>query len=391
MKKKLLALLLSSAMALSMTACGSGSNGGKDSGGQTADKGSKEDGFVGEPQMLPNFYEAGFCADLSEMDSEVGEKLVDYTHEVGKDDDGVLRAISYQATPGSVIYRCDLAKKVFGTDDLEEIGKKFSSFDSIAKTAEELDKEGYSIFGDTGALRWFSNSSSPWVKDRQIIVDQERLDYFDTAVDLYQKEYVAFASEWSPAWYASMAGPLPKHAEGDDKDNLEGGAQTEVFSYVMPSWGALIVRDNAADNKGKFGVCSGVCSFFGGGTYLAVNEFSEHQDAAKDFVKYCTLNDDTAQWWLEASNGDVVSNKKVLESNKDYKNKSFNNQNTYSFYLDELEKVDRKMGQFCGKAGWCWYGERDWKGSGGKAELRRPKGLVRRVVLPAVCCSIFDI
>lgn len=406
MKKKLLALLLSSAMALSMTACGSGSNGGKDSGGQTADKGSKEDGsdskdggsdekivvwtlandlkqfaerykketgkevevvvfdsadyekkvmqtlgtkskdvdiFVGEPQMLPNFYEAGFCADLSEMDSEVGEKLVDYTHEVGKDDDGVLRAISYQATPGSVIYRCDLAKKVFGTDDPDEIGKKFSSFDSIAKTAEELDKEGYSIFGDTGALRWFSNSSSPWVKDGQIIVDQDRLDYFDTAVDLYQKEYVAFASEWSPAWYASMAGPLPKHAEGDDKDNLEGGAQTEVFSYVMPSWGALIVRDNAADNKGKFGVCSGVCSFFGGGTYLAVNEFSEHQDAAKDFVKYCTLNDDTAQWWLEASNGDVVANKNILEANKDYKNPSFNNQNTYAFYLNELEKVDYSM------------------------------------------------
>lgn len=409
MKKKLLALLLSLAVAVSMVACGSGSNeggssddanssdDGDDSSGQASDNddgGSGEkivvwtlandlkqfaerykedtgrdvdvvvydsadyetkimqtlgtkskdvDIFVGEPQMLPNFYEAGFCADLSDLDSQVKEKLVDYTYQVGKDDDDVLRAISYQATPGSVIYRCDLAKEVFGTDDPEEIGKKFSSFDSIVQTAEELHKKGYTIFGDTGALRWFSNSSSPWVKDGQIIVDQDRLDYFDAAVELYQKEYVAFAPEWSAAWYASMAGPLPMHAEWEELDSVEGNDQTEVFAYVMPSWGALIVRDNAADNKGKFGVCSGVCSFFGGGTYLAVNEYSEHKDAAKDFIQYVTLNDDTAQWWLEESNGDVVANKNVLEANKDYQNQSFNNQNTYAFYLDELEKVDYSL------------------------------------------------
>ena len=75
----------------------------------------------------------------------------------------------------------------------------------------------------------------------------------------------------------------------------------------MPSWGALIVRDNAEDNKGNFGVCSGVCGFFGGGTFLTINEYSEHKEAAQQFIEFCTLNDDTAQWWLEASNGDVVN------------------------------------------------------------------------------------
>ena len=316
------------------------------------------DVFVGEPQMLPNFFEAGFSADLSEFDSQVKDRLVGYTYEAGCDEDGVLRAISYQACPGSVIYRIDLAEEVFGTSDPEEIGKHFSSFDEIRKTADTLQAKGYSIFGDTGSLRWFSTSSNPWVKDGQLIIDQDRLDYFDCAVDLYQKNQVAFAQEWSAPWYASMAGPLPQLTAADvdegtvwgmDKDELmqqgQAGGEgiTQVFSYVMPSWGALIVRDNAEDNMGNFGICSGVCSFFGGGTFLTVNEFSEHKEAAKAFIEFCTLNDDTAQWWLGASNGDVVSSKAVLEANSDYQNPAFGNQNTYAFYLEEMEKIDYSL------------------------------------------------
>ena len=312
------------------------------------------DVFVGEPQMLPNFFEAGFSADLSELDSEVQSRLVGYTYEAGCDEDGVLRAISYQACPGSVIYRLDLAEEVFGTSDPDEISKLFSSFSAIEDTAAKLQEYGYSIFGDTGALRWFSISSNPWVKDGEIIVDQDRLDYFDCAVNIYQNNQVAFATEWSAPWYASMAGPLPVLKDGDDvwgmdKDQLMsdaaggGAGTTQVFSYVMPSWGALIVRDNAEDNKGNFGVCSGVCGFFGGGTFLTVNEFSEHKEAAIEFIKFCTLNDDTAQWWLEASNGDVVNNKAVLENNKDYQNPSFGNQNTYAFFLEEMEKIDYSL------------------------------------------------
>ena len=312
------------------------------------------DVFVGEPQMLPNFYEAGFCADLSALDSQVKERLVGYTYEAGCDEDGVLRAVSYQACPGSVIYRRDLAKEVFGTDDPDEIGKLFASFSAIEDTAAKLKEKGYSIFGDTGALRWFSNSSNPWVKNGEIIVDQDRLDYFDCAVSLYQNNQVAFATEWSAPWYASMAGPLPVLHDGDDvwgmdKDQLMneaaggGDGTTQVFSYVMPSWGALIVRDNAEGNKGQFGVCSGVCSFFGGGTFLTINEFSEHKEAAQAFIEYCTLNDDTAQWWLKESNGDVVNNKAVLEANKDFENESFGNQKTYAFYAKEMENIDYSL------------------------------------------------
>ncbi|MDD4849375.1 MAG: extracellular solute-binding protein [Gemmiger sp.] len=318
-------------------------------GGKTTDV----DVFVGEPQMMPNFYEAGFCADLSELADEANEKLVPYVVQAGTDTDGVLRSLSYQATPGSVIYRRDLATEVFGTDDPDEIGKKFASFDEIAKTADELKAKGYSIFGDTGSLRWFSTSTNPWVKDGEVIIDDARKAYFDTAVKIYQNGEVANCLEWSAPWYNSMAGALPIIGADDDvwsmdADSLKeqvasGAATTQVFSYVMPSWGALIVRDNAGDNKGKFGVCSGVTSFFGGGTFLAVNEYSKHKETAVDFIKFCTLNEETSQWWLEASEGDVVSMKSVLDANKDYENASFGNQKTYAFYSAEADKIDYSL------------------------------------------------
>lgn len=316
-------------------------------------KSTDVDVFVGEPQMLPNFYEAGFCADLSELEDDATEKLVPYVVQAGTDTDGVLRALSYQATPGSVIYRRDIAVDVFGTDDPDEIAKKFASFDAIQETAKELKAKGYCIFADAGSLRWFSTNDNPWVKDGKVIVDDARLAYFDTAVNLYQNDETANAPEWSAPWYNSMAGALPvlgadADVWGTDADALQqmidsGAATTEVFSYVMPSWGALIVRDNAGDNKGKFGVCSGPTSFFGGGTFLAVNEYSQNKATAVDFIKFCTLNEDTAQWWLEASEGDVVSMKSVLAANKDYQNPSFGNQETYAFYSAEADKIDYSL------------------------------------------------
>ncbi len=295
--------------------------------------------IVGEPQMLMDFYDAGFFADLSEFDSAASEKLVDYVYEAGKDEDGVLRALSYQVTPGSVIYRRDLAKEVFGTDDPAVIGEKFSSYDAIVETAKQLDAAGYSIFGDTVAMRWFANADEAWVKDGKLQMTDSRLYYMDAAVELYQNKYVAFATEWSAAWYASMAGELPKN----DTSGEATSETTQVFSYVMPSWGALVIRDNAKDNKGNFGVAKGICNFFGGGTFIGVNEFSDNQEEAKKFVEFCTLNEDVAQWWLEESDGDNVAIKSVLEANKDYENPSFGNQKTYEFFAQEASAVDYSL------------------------------------------------
>ena len=138
---------------------------------------------------------------------------------------------------------------------------------------------GYRLFSDSGNLRWYVNTEEPWVKDGVLNLSDTAIAYMDAAVKLYQDELVAFAPEWSAAWYASMAGELPLDAGWSDLSELEGAEMTQVFAYSLPSWGALIVRDNAADNKGNFAVCSGPSSYFGGGTFLGINAYSENKQA----------------------------------------------------------------------------------------------------------------
>lgn len=311
-------------------------------------KSSDVDVIVGEPQMLPNFFEAGYFADLTAYNPDT-DALVDYVYDIGSDENGTLRALSYQMTPGSVIFRRDLAQEIWGTDDPDAIAEKFSSFEQILTSAREAKEKGYRLLGDQGSIRWFSNADGPWVVDGVVNISDARMDYFDTAVALYQEGLVARCLEWSSAWYASMAGPLP--LDSADWENIWGSSLeentefanaefTEVVSYIMPTWGALIIRDNAKDNTGKFALCSGATSFFQGGTFLGINEYSNNKDAAWDFVKFVTLDEATQTWWIEASGGDVVSMKSVLDANADYENPAFGGQATYQFYLKEAERMN---------------------------------------------------
>lgn len=317
----------------------------------TALRGKSEvpDVIVGEPQMLPNFFEAGFFEDLTKEPYNVEQykdEMVDYVYEAGKDTDGVVRALSYQVTPGGITYRRDIAKAVWGNDDPAFIAEKFKDVKTIIETAKELKEKGYMIFSDTGNLRWFvyGNDPQPWVKDEKLMMTQDRLDYVDAAVDLYQQKLVAFAPEWSAAWYASMNGTIPVDAEWQELTDVDPNApKTEVFSYALPTWGTLILRDNAKDTAGKFGVTTGPNSYFSGGTFVGINSYSKNKEAAWDFVKYCTLDEEVSQWWTETSNGDVVSLISTLEGNKDMPNEALGGQKSYAFWLEQAKNVDYSL------------------------------------------------
>ena len=48
-----------------------------------------------------------------------------------------------RSLPAVVFYRRDIAEKVFGTDDPEEIGNLFQDYDTILSTGETLRDAGY--------------------------------------------------------------------------------------------------------------------------------------------------------------------------------------------------------------------------------------------------------
>ena len=57
------------------------------------------------------------------------------------------------------------------------------------------------------------------------------------------------------------------------------------------------------------------------------------KETAWEFVKFCTLNEDTADWWIDYSQGDTVSLKSALEKHKDDENAIYGGEKLYQFWL----------------------------------------------------------
>ena len=402
-----MAIALSGAMVLSMAACGSSSEGGSASNGESASAANGDESLVvwtlasdlkdfgaryqektgvnvetvviepadyptkvqtalmggetepdiivGEPQMLEDFYDNGFFADLDELGAKDYEgQIVDYVWKVGQDSEGIQRAISYQITPAGIYYRRDIAQEVFGTDDPEEIGKLFADYDTILQTAQTLKDAGYRIFASDAEINYFSGDSA-WVVDNKLNVSDARFDYMDLVIDLYQNDLTAYANQWSTPWYQAMSGEVPiltaeiQNYEDDSVNVWDAEAfeeatadleKTTVFAFGLPSWGVLTMRDNVGDTSGKWGVCAGPAYGFGGGTYIGISSLSEKKDLAWDFVKFCTLDEETADWWIDYSEGDTVSLISALEKHKDDANEVYGGEKLYSFWLEQAKGID---------------------------------------------------
>jgi len=313
---------------------------------------SEPDVIVGEPQMLDSMFEAGFFEDLDQEPynaQDYADKIVPYVWEVGQDKDGIQRAISYQITPAGIYYRRDIAEKVFNTDDPTEISKLFKDYPTIIETAETLKDAGYRAFASDGEMTFFSGNT-PWVVDGKLNVAQERFDYMDLAIELYQQDLTAYASPWSAPWYQGMAGEIPVLSsdsnvwDADEIAEAEAtGNTTEVFAYGLPSWGVLVMRDNVKDTTGLWGVASGPATGFGGGAYIGISSNSTRKELAWEYIKFCTLTESTLEWWIEASEGDTVSYIPTLEAHKDDENPVYGNQKLYSFWLEQAQNIDYSL------------------------------------------------
>ncbi len=328
--------------------------------------GAKEpDIIVAEPQMIESMVDAGFFEDLNQAPynaQDYAGQIVDYVWEVGQDRDGIQRAISYQITPAGFYYRRDIAKEVFGTDDPAEIGKLFADYATILETGKTLKEKGYRIFASDAETNYFSGDSA-WVIDGKLNIDQSRYDYMDMCVALYQQDLTAYAAQWTAPWYQAMDGEVPILTadvmwgvwgeEGEDapldvwdEENFNANVENfssesaEVFAYGLPAWGVLTMKEHVEATRGQWGVCEGPAYGFGGGTFIGISSQSARKDLAWEFVKFCTLNEETAEWWIEFSDGDTVSLLSALEKHANDTNEVYGGQALYSFWLEQAEGID---------------------------------------------------
>jgi multiple sugar transport system substrate-binding protein len=302
--------------------------------------------FTGELAFIKDWVEQGYWENLSQAPYNVEElkgDFVDYVFDLGRGSDGNIKALSWQTTPGGIFYRRSIAQEVLGTDDPQVIGEKFSTMDGLFKVGEELKAQGYRLFPDEGAVRWFAQGNNPqaWVNENEeLIMSEGRINHFDYAKELREKDLTAFAPEWSPAWFAAMDGAINYNAGWDAVDE-NASNEVEVFAYALPTWGLhSVLKMNTEETFGDWAVTNGPNPYFWGGTWLGIYSGSKNKDLAWEFVKMMTHDEAfLTDWALES--GDVLSYLPVTEKIKgDFSEEFLGGQNNYTYFLEQAESIN---------------------------------------------------
>ena len=252
-----------------------------------------------EAAFVKEYVESDFLADVSDLKPKADELGVfPFVTDVGTHD-GVIKAYSWQATPGALFYRRSLAQEYFGTDDPAEIQALMSDFDKFQEAAAVIkEKSGGDTYtvassGDFTNLFW-ANREQPWVVDGELVVDPMVAEYVKTAKTFREEGYEAQATQWQEGWFAGMNDTLVD-AEGNSK---------KVFSYFLPTWGLpyvlapnAVAADGSSDTSGDWGVIEGPLPYSWGGTWVGAMDGSEKLDLAKQFVEFSALDEEHLTNW----------------------------------------------------------------------------------------------
>ena len=169
---------------------------------------------------MKQWVNAGYWENLSEDPynvNELADNYVPYVFDLGKDENGDVRALSWQTTPGGIYYKRSIAKEVLGTDDPDEIGEMLTSMDKVFEVSEKMKEKGYRMFPDEGSIRWFSQGDDPqaWVNEKdELQLTDQKIEFLDYAKKLREESYTALAPEWSPSWFEAMDKPIKVKENG---------------------------------------------------------------------------------------------------------------------------------------------------------------------------------
>lgn len=294
-----------------------------------ASKKGVPDMFQQEYVYIPYLVNAGVFADLADFGmDEYMDKVWPSSLAAGTDDEGKVRALTWQACPGSIIYRRDMAEKYLGTGDPAEVAKLLDTDEKMLDLAAKLKADGIRMFGAIKDIFDIKSSSRtyPWVVDGKLVIDDEMYAMMEMTKVVMQNGYDLGVDQWAPEWLAAV-----------DGDNL--------FCYVLPSWGyQFVVKPNAKATSGKWAICQPPAPYINGGTYTGIYKDSPNKELAWEFLKYVCLNEET-QYAYATEKSDYMALKSVdLRLEKESTGEEvLAGQNPFAIYNEEMNTEFRDL------------------------------------------------
>lgn len=306
---------------------------------ESASADDKVDMFLVEADYALKYVDTPYTVDIVNdlgIDTNSLNEQYQYTKDVVTDSTGAIKGASWQGCPAGMIYRRDIAKEVFGSDDPEEIQKKFADWDAFKSSAAELKDKGYSVVASVNdTYRVYSNNvSSKWVVDGKINVDENIKKWVDDSKELVDSGYTNTYDLWSSDWSAGF---------------MESG---KTFAYFGPAWFIDFSTNSKDDDgnwvKGSVGAANnwaltvGPQSFFWGGTWICGCNGTDNADLVKDIIEKITCDSDTMTK-LAKKYSDFANNKTAMESlanDEKFQDPILGNQNPVSIFLSGIDSID---------------------------------------------------
>lgn len=268
-------------------------------------------------------------ADLGITDSDLSKQYA-YTQDIVKDEDGNMRASSWQACSAGLIYNREVAKEVLGADDPETVQAAVSDWSKYEETAKKMKDAGYRMAATVNdTYRVYSNNvSKPWVDGTKVQLDDNIKAWVDNSKAEVDAGETATYDLWGDDW-----------AKGFWPDG-------KVFCYFGPAWffNFSMKSEDAASiaANGGWGFCVGPQSFYWGGTWICAAKGTDNPNLVKDIILTMTT-DDAVMKEIAQKDSDCVNNKDVLKelAGSDEGNLAIlGGQNPYQQLADGAEKVD---------------------------------------------------
>lgn len=271
--------------------------------------------------------------------------MYEYNLQLGTDVDGNVKALYWQATPGSWQLRADLCEKYLGTTDPTELQAMFKDWDTVIETAKKVndasDGKVKLLSGYTDVFRVFSNSrTDAWYNSDDVItVDDSMNSYMEIAKTMYDDELTYNTTQWSTDWYSNMAG------DGDKTNAALAYTGCPWFTYWCLD--ADKTLDDGTAYEGKWTantiLIEGPQSFFWGGSGLAATAGCSDKELAGTIIKGITCDTDMMVK-INALNSDFVNNKEAIQQIIDAGNDGcaliYGSQSYLDFYLPLADKID---------------------------------------------------
>lgn len=254
----------------------------------------------------------------------------DFTKTTASDREGVQRGSTWQCCPGVLVYRRDIAKDVFGSDDPKVIGEKVKDWDTLKATAGELKAKGYFAFASyADTFRVYGNNiSAPWVADKETAVK----------IDPLIMDWVKDSKEWLDAGY------LDKTVKGQWNDdwNKAMGSSSKVFAFLLPPWGVdFTLSPNWDGGEGAWAVTNPPKEYNWGGSYIHAARGTDNTEHIKDIMLAMTADKNTllkvSKDYMDFTN--TVSGMDEAASDANYASKFLGGQNPYEYYAPVAKNI----------------------------------------------------